>query len=74
VAATRAPHCELVGALRTVGGSAPAAALSSFTAAIDARIARIAAPPAPLPGAVRLLVRVGAIALIAVPTLLLLPF
>jgi Zn-dependent protease with chaperone function len=74
VASAGATQRELAGALRTVGGSAPAAALSSFTAAIDARIERIAAPPAPLSPAVRFLVRLGAVALVAVPTALLLQF
>lgn len=72
VAVSAAKQGELAGALRTVGGSAPAAALTSFTASIDARIARIAAPPAPLSPASRLLVRLCAVALVAVPTALLL--
>lgn len=72
VAAARAEPAELVGALRRVGGSAPAAALSSFTAALDSRIARIVAPPPPLPVAVRVLIRLSALALVAVPTVALL--
>lgn len=67
VAATRAEPAELACALRTVGGAAPAAALSSFVAALDHRLARITAPPAPLPTAVRGLVRLGAAALVALP-------
>ncbi len=63
---------ELVGALRSVGGSAPAAALSSFTSALDARIDRIAAPPPPLSPAVQVLVRAAALALVAVPVVALL--
>ncbi|GAA0932116.1 M56 family metallopeptidase [Pseudonocardia zijingensis] len=65
---------QLTGALRTVGGAAPAAALSSFTDALDRRLLRITRPPAPLPAAVRLLVRLAAVGLVAIPTwLLLLP-
>ena len=63
---------QLTGALRTVGGAAPAAALSSFTDAIDRRLLRIARLPAPLPGAVRVLVRLAAVGLVAIPTGLLL--
>jgi Zn-dependent protease with chaperone function len=63
---------QLTGALRTVGGAAPAAALSSFTDALDRRLLRITRPPAPLPAAVRVLVRFAAVGLLAVPTGLLL--
>ena len=63
---------QLTGALRTVGGAAPAAALSSFTDALDRRLLRIVRPPAPLPSAVRLLVRLAALGLVAIPTGLLL--
>jgi Zn-dependent protease with chaperone function len=62
---------QLTGALRTVGGAAPAAALSSFTDALDRRLLRIVRPPAPLPAGVRLLVRLAALGLVAIPTLLL---
>jgi hypothetical protein len=72
VAACRSEPHELVGALKAVGGSAPAAALASFTDALDARIERISAHPRPLPLAARILVRMVAVALVAVPTLLLL--
>ena len=72
VAASRSTQRELAGALRTVGGSAPAGALSSFTSAVDARIARIAAPPPPPSTAFRVSVRVAAVALVAIPTALLL--
>lgn len=72
VAATRAEPAELVGALRTMGGAAPAAALSSFTTALDRRLDRITDPPAPLSLASRVLVRVAAGGLVAVPVLLLL--
>ncbi|MEV1290798.1 M56 family metallopeptidase [Pseudonocardia sp. NPDC049635] len=58
---------ELATALKAVGGSAPAAALSSFTDALDARIERITAPPAALPVTVHWLVRVVAVALVALP-------
>jgi Zn-dependent protease with chaperone function len=65
---------QLTGALRTMGGAAPAAALSSFTDALDRRLLRITTPPAPLPVALRVLVRLAAVGLVAVPTgLLLLP-
>lgn len=66
---------QLTVALRTMGGAAPSGALSSFTDALDGRLARITTPPAPLPLPVRALVRLGALALaVAVPaTALLLP-
>ena len=41
VAAARTCAAELTGALRSMGGAAPAAALSSFTAALDHRLDRI---------------------------------
>lgn len=63
---------ELVTALKAVGGSAPAAALSSFTDALEARIERVTAPPAPLPPFVHWLVRLVAVALVAGPLWLLL--
>ena len=71
VAACKAEPHELVGALKTVGGSAPAAALSSFTDALDARIERISAHPQPLPWIARAVVRLTAVALIAGPPVLL---
>ena len=72
VAACRSRPAELVGALRTMGGAAPAAALSSFTTALDSRLARISDPPPPLPPLLRVLVRAAALGLVAVPTVLLL--
>ena len=72
VAATRGEPAELVGALRTMGGAAPAAALSSFTTALDRRLDRITDPPAPLSPVSRVLVRAAAGGLVAVPALLLL--
>ncbi|MBC3192111.1 M56 family metallopeptidase [Pseudonocardia sp. C8] len=63
---------ELATALKAVGGSAPAAALSSFTDALEARIDRVTAPPPPLPAALRVLVRVVAAALVVGPLWLLL--
>lgn len=72
VAASGKRSVELVGALRTMGGAAPAAALSSFTTALDRRLRRITDPPPPLPLAVQVLVRLAAVALVAVPTALLL--
>jgi Zn-dependent protease with chaperone function len=67
VAAARAAPAELACALRTVGGAAPAAALGSFSAALDRRLLRITAPPSALPGAVRVLVRLAAVAVVALP-------
>lgn len=67
VAAARARSAALACALQTVGGAAPAAALGSFTAALDRRLVRITCPPAPLPRPVRVLVRLAACALVAVP-------
>lgn len=72
VAGSRCDPVELVTALKAVGGSVPAAALSSFTAALEARIARIAAPPAPLPGPVRVAIRVAAVLLVLAPLVALL--
>lgn len=68
VAAAGCRSHDLVGALRTMGGAAPAAALSSFTTALDRRLARIVDPPPPLRTSVRVLVRLAALALVAVPT------
>ena len=69
VAACRCDRAELVTALKAVGGSAPAAALTSFTAALEARIERVAAPPVPLPIAARVGVRLGAAVLVLGPLL-----
>ena len=68
VAAAACTRQAAHGALRTMGGAAPAAALSSFTDALDRRLRRITTPPAPLPLAVRVLVRLAALALVAAPT------
>lgn len=67
VAVRRASPDELSHALVAMGGSAPAAALSSFTSALDRRLVRITDPPAPLPPAVRVLVRLLALVLVATP-------
>jgi Zn-dependent protease with chaperone function len=72
VAACRVEPAQLTGALRSMGGAAPAAALSSFTAALDHRLERITCPPPPLPVAVLVLVRLAAVALVGLPGLLLL--
>lgn len=72
VAATRTAPARLSAALGSMGDASPAAALTSFTTALDRRLARITDPPPPLPVAVRLLVRATAVALVAVPTLVLL--
>jgi Zn-dependent protease with chaperone function len=69
VAVRQASPAQLSGALRAMGGGAPAAALSSFTAALNRRLARIVEPPAPLPLALRALVRLVAGVLVAVPLL-----
>jgi Zn-dependent protease with chaperone function len=67
VAAARVAPAELAGALRAVGGTVPRAAFSSFSTALDRRLVRIAGHPAPLPVSVRVLVRVAAAALVALP-------
>lgn len=72
VAAARTCADELTGALRSMGGAAPAAALSSFTTALDHRLVRITAPPAPLPVVVRIGVRLLALSIVGLPTALLL--
>jgi Zn-dependent protease with chaperone function len=72
VASAAVTPTQLTGALRTMGGAAPAAALSSFTDALDRRLLRITRPPAPLSGTVRLLVRLAALGLVGLPTALLL--
>lgn len=72
VAVASVEPAELSGALRSVGGSAPAAATGSLGTALDRRLARITAPPAPLPLAMRVLVRVAAPVLVAAPTIALL--
>ena len=69
VAAGATNAVDLSGALRAVGGSAPAAALSSFTAALDQRLARIATPPPALPLPVRVLVRLAAPVLAVAPAI-----
>ncbi|HVL85304.1 MAG TPA: M56 family metallopeptidase [Pseudonocardia sp.] len=72
VASTGAAPAELVGALRTVAGPAPAAALTSFAAALDHRISRIADPPPAFPPAGRVLVRLAALAIAAAPAAIIL--
>jgi bla regulator protein blaR1 len=72
VASAAVTRSQLTGALRTMGGNAPAAALSSFTDALDRRLLRITQPPPPLSTVVRVLVRVAAVGLVAIPTGLLL--
>lgn len=67
VAVRRSSPTELSDALVGMGGGAPAAALSSFTTALDRRLARIVEPPPPLPMLLRVLVRLAAVALVAVP-------
>lgn len=68
VAAARVAPAELAGALRAVSGAVPAAAMTSFATALDRRLVRIAAHPAPLPTSAKVLVRVAAAALVVVPT------
>jgi len=72
VAVASADPAELSGALRTVGGPTPVAATGSLSTALDTRLTRICAPPAPLPLPLRVLVRVAAPALVAAPTIALL--
>lgn len=67
VAACSSTRKQLTGALRVMGDAAPAAALSSFAAALDHRLERILMPPPPPSTAVRLLVRLVAVALVVVP-------
>jgi Zn-dependent protease with chaperone function len=67
VAARRASPEQLSDALVAMGGAAPAAALSSFTSALERRLVRITCPPPPLPVAVTVLIRLAALALVAVP-------
>lgn len=74
VAVSSAARPDLSGALRAVGGTpaAPAAAAGSLATALDTRLTRVADPPTPLPVALRALVRIAALALVAVPTIALL--
>jgi Zn-dependent protease with chaperone function len=67
VATACTTRSQLTGALRSMGAAAPAAALTSFSTALEHRLDRILAPPAPLPGPVRTLVRLVAIGLVAFP-------
>ncbi len=67
VAARRASPEQLSDALVAMSGAAPAAALSSFTSALERRMVRITCPPPPLSVAVTVLVRLAALALVAVP-------
>ncbi len=67
VAGSCTNRTQLTGALRTMGAAAPAAALTSFSTALEHRLDRILVPPAPLSRPVRVLVRLAAVALVAVP-------
>ena len=58
---------QLSGALQTMGGVAPAAALSSFTDSLDHRLERITTPPPRLGVMTRVLVRLAALALVTLP-------
>jgi len=69
VATSATTRTQLTGALRSMGSSAPAAALTSFSVGLEHRLDRILASPAPLPRPVRALVRLGAAALVAAPVL-----
>ncbi len=53
VATACTTRTQLTGALRSMGAAAPAAAVTSFSVALEHRLDRILAPPAPLPAAVR---------------------
>jgi Zn-dependent protease with chaperone function len=72
LASVRTGARPLAGALRTVTGSAAGAALTSFSAGTERRLARMAHTPDPLPRTARILVRAAAVALVSVPTLVLL--
>lgn len=72
VAARRTGPTQLAAAVRAVTGSAPAAALTSFAASPANRLDRLRHSPDPPPLAVRAAVRLGALALILVPTAVLL--
>jgi bla regulator protein blaR1 len=69
VAVRRASPAQLSVALAAMGGAVPAAALSSFTTALHRRLARITERPRPLPLTLRVLVRLVAATLVAVPVL-----
>ena len=69
VATACTTRTQLTGALRSMGAAAPAAAVTSFSVALEHRLDRILAPPAPLPAVVRGCVRLGTAALVAVPVL-----
>ena len=67
VATAATTRTQLTGALRSMGAAAPAAALTPFSVALEHRLHRIVAPPAPLPATVRGLVRLAAVTLVALP-------
>ncbi len=67
VAVHRSDPRDLSKALVCLRDAAPAAALSSFTTALDRRLCRITDPPRPLSPVLRVLVRLVAVALVAVP-------
>jgi Zn-dependent protease with chaperone function len=69
VAVRRASPAQLSDALGAMSAGVPTAALSSFTTALDRRLERIKDPPAPLPIALRALVRLVAGILVAVPVI-----
>lgn len=71
VAASRTGPTQLAGAVGAVTGSAPAA-LTSFAASPANRLDRLRRSPDPAPLALRAAVRLGALALILVPTAVLL--
>lgn len=72
VARAHAGRGALAGALRQVGGSAASATLTSFSAALTHRLDRLAHTSTDLPVAQRLVPRLAALALLAVPTVILL--
>lgn len=72
VAAAVTSPDALAGALHAVADTSAQATLTRFSAATAQRLARVESPPAPLPRAARFAVRLGALALVAVPTVLLL--
>jgi hypothetical protein len=72
VARAHAGRGALAGALRQVGGSAASATLTSFSAALTHRLDRLAHTSTDLPVAQRLVPRLAALTLLAVPTVILL--
>lgn len=69
VASAGTTGSQLTGALRSMGAASPAAALTSFSVALEHRLDRIVAPREPLPAGIRMLLRLAVVALVALPVL-----